>query len=78
MKAPSQKQMQKACDKFNADYPVDTKIIVYPGRVGSQSRPAIVCEPGAYIMQGHTAVAMTDLGVYALTHIASREASHDK
>lgn len=63
------KQMQAAVDRFNAAYPVGSRIRVWKGAMGhGPGIETTVEEPGAYILSGHTPVVKVPGDCIALTH----------
>jgi len=63
------KQMQAACDRFNARHQVGDEITVYTGPVGENPQRLRVQHP-AQILSGHTPVVyVADRGCIALSHV---------
>lgn len=75
---PTAKQMQAACDAFNAAHPIGSTIRVFPGDVRGRIDEVQVSDPGAHILGGHTAVVQVTggHGCIALTHIYTPTTAH--
>lgn len=70
MKRPTPAQMQKAVAKFNATIPVGSLVSVWKGvRAGNPTLEAVVEQPGAFILGGHTPVVKIPGDCIALTHV---------
>jgi hypothetical protein len=69
------KQLQAACDKFNAVHEVGTEISVWRDGIGGDARivTITITEPGAYVMDGHTAVVQVAGDCVALRHVIKKE-----
>lgn len=62
---PTAKQMQTAVDAFNAAHKVGETIRVFPGDALGRLDEVQVCEPGAYVLSGHTPVVQVTGGTRA-------------
>lgn len=69
-KPQSPKQMQAACDRFDASFKVGDEVIVFTGPIGENPRRATL-RTGAQVLGGHTPVVYLDggMGCVALTHV---------
>lgn len=72
---PSQVQLQRQCDAFNAKFSIGSTILVHPGTLRDDPIVTQVAAPGAYVLGGHTAVVQVEgrHGCIALTHVRPYE-----
>lgn len=56
---------------FNAEYPIGSPVRVYPGLMGDHrsAYEAVIKEPGAFVLGGHTVSVKVPGDSIALTHV---------
>lgn len=73
MRPPSPKKLQAEVERFNARFPVGSRVLAWTGLMGDgPGKPGTVRAP-AYVLGGHTAVASIDgvTGCVSTSHIAA-------
>jgi hypothetical protein len=71
VKRPSAAELQSACDAFNREHPIGSRIRVCAGPIGTDVKDVEVRDPGAIVLGGHTPVVYVTggAGCIALSHV---------